>query len=63
MVLVIITCFNEVFLAEIVISGYQFITKFDQIFYQILTDLIVLFLLFFMVLFQNKHKLVEARFV
>ena len=64
MVLVSTSCFDEVILAEIVFSGSQFITKFDQIFYHILTDLILLFLLFcFMVLFQDNHKLVEARFV
>ena len=40
------SCFDEVTLAEIVFSGSQFITKFDQIFYHILTDLILLFLLF-----------------
>ena len=39
-------------------------TKFDQIFYHILTDLVLLFLLFcFMTSFQDKHKLVKARFV
>ena len=32
MVLVSTSCFDEVILAEIVISGSQFITKFDQIF-------------------------------
>ena len=54
----------KVFLAEIVFSGSQFITKFDQIFYHILTDLILLFLLLcFMTLFQDNHKLVKARFV
>ena len=58
------SCFNEVILAEIVFSGSQFITEFDQIFYQILTDLILLFLLLcFMTLFQGNHKLVKARFV
>ena len=58
------SCFDEVILAEIVFSGSQFITKFDQIFYHILTDLILLFLLFcFMTFFQDNHKLVKARFV
>ena len=40
-------------------------TKFDLMIYYILTDLIFLFLLLFciMVLFQDNHKLVEARFV
>ena len=32
------SCFDEVILAEIVFSGSQFITKFDQIFYHILAD-------------------------
>ena len=32
MVLVNTSCFDEVILIEIVISGSQFITKFDQIF-------------------------------
>ena len=41
MVLVSTSCFHEVILAEIVFSGSQFITKCDQIFYHILTDLIV----------------------
>ena len=64
MVLVGTSCFDELILAEINFSGSQLITKFDQIFYDILTDLIFLFLLFcFMVLFQDNHKLVEARFV
>ena len=64
MLLLITSCFDEVILAEIVFSGSQFITKFDQIFYHILTDLVLLFLLFcFMTLFQDNHKLVEARFV
>ena len=45
--------FDEVILAEIVFSGSQLITKFDQFFYHVLTDLILLiFLLCFMVLFQ-----------
>ena len=57
MIFVITNCFDEVILAEIVFSGSQFITKFDQIFYHILTDLILLFLLFcFMTLFQDNHK-------
>ena len=64
MVFVSTSCFDEVILAEIVFSGSQFITKFDQIFYHILTDFILLFLLFcVMVLFQDNHKLVKARFV
>ena len=63
-VLVGSSCFDEVILAKIVISGSQFITKFDQIFDHILTDLIFLFLLFcFMVLFQDNPKVVEAHFV
>ena len=58
------SCFDEVILAEIVFSGFQFITEFDQIFYHILTDMILLFLLFcFMTSFQDNHKLVKARFV
>ena len=64
MVFVSTSCFDEVFLAEIVFSGSQFITKFDQIFYHNLTDLILLFLLFrFMTLFHDNHHLVKARFV
>ena len=43
MLLVSTSCFDEVILAEIVFSGSEFITKFDQIFYHILTDLILLF--------------------
>ena len=45
MVFPITSCFDEVILAEIIFSGSQFITKFDQI-YHTLTDLILLFLLF-----------------
>ena len=61
MVFVSTSCLYEGILAEMVFSGSQFITKFDQIFYHILTDLIVLFLLFcFMTLFQDNHKLVKA---
>ena len=64
MVFVSTSCFDEAILAEIVFSGSQFITKFDQIFCHILTDLIFLFLLFrFMTLFQDNHKLVKAHFV
>ena len=65
MVLVSTSRFDEVILAEIVISGSQFITKIDQIFYQLLTDLILLFLRFFcfMVLFHDNHKSVEVCFV
>ena len=57
------SCFDEVIFAEIVFSGSQFITKFDQIFYHILTHLILMFLLCFMTLFQDNHKLVKARLV
>ena len=60
MVLVGTSCFDGVLLAKIVISGSQFMTKLDQIFYHFLTDLI-LFLLF-MVLSQGNHKVVEACF-
>ena len=64
MVFVSTSSFDDVILAYIVFSGSQFITKFDQIFYHILTDLIFLLLLFcFMTLFQDNHKLVKARFV
>ena len=64
MVFVSTSCFDKVILAEIIFSGPQFITKFDPIFYHILTDLILLFLIFcFMTLFQDNHKLVNARFV
>ena len=48
MVFVSTSCFDEVSLAEIVLSGSQ----------HILTDLILLFLHFcFMTLFQDNHKL------
>ena len=40
MVLVGISCVDEVILAEIVISRSQVMTKLDQIFYHILKDLI-----------------------
>ena len=64
MIFVSTSCFDEVFLVEIVFSGSQFITKFDPIFYHILTDLILLSLLFcFMVLFQDNPKVVKTRFV
>ena len=66
MVLVSTSCFHEVVLAEIfvVISRSQFISKFDKIFYHILTDSILLFLpLCFLVFFQDNHNLVKARFV
>ena len=64
MVLLSTTCFDDVILAEMVISGSQVMTKFDQIFYHILTDLIFLFLLFcFMVWFRENHRLVEASFL
>ena len=64
MVFVSTSCFDEVSLAEIVFSRSQLITKFDQIFYHILTDLILLFILFCsMTLFQDNHKLVKACFV
>ena len=60
--LVSTSCFNEVILAEIVISGSQVMTKFDQIFFYLLsTDLISLFFCF-MVWFRKNHKLVEASF-
>ena len=60
MVLVCTCCFDRVILTEIVVSGSQFLTQFIIIiFYHILTDLILLYLLFyFMVLFQDNHKLV-----
>ena len=63
MVYVSTICFDEVILKEIVFSGSQFITKFDQIFYHILTDLILFLLFCFMTLFQDNHKLVKERFV
>ena len=43
MVLVGTRCVDEVILAEIVNSGPQVMTKFDQIFYHILIDLIFTF--------------------
>ena len=59
MLLVSTSCFGEVISAEIVFSESKFITKFDPIFYHILTELILLFLVFcFMVLFQDNHKFV-----
>ena len=63
MVFVSTSCFDEVILAEIVFSGSQFITKFVQIFYHILTDLILFLLFCFMTLFQDNHKLEKACFV
>ena len=63
MVLASTSCFDEVVLAEIVISGSQVMTKFDQIFYHILTDLIFFVFDFcFMVWFRENHKLVEASY-
>ena len=63
MVLVSNSCFDEVILAEIVVSVSQFITKFDQIL-SFFNRFDFLFLLFcFMVLFQDNHKLLEDRFV
>ena len=61
MVLVSTSCFDEVILAEIVISGSQVMTKFDQIFYHISTDLIFFTFLFYGFCREN-HKLVEASF-
>ena len=60
MVFVSTSCFDEVILTEIVFSGSQFITKFDQIWYHILTELIL-----FTFLFNDFdiHKLVKPRFV
>ena len=46
MLLVSTSCFDEVILAEIVLSGSQLATKFGQVFYHILTDLIFSFFLF-----------------
>ena len=40
MVLVGTSCVDEVVLVDIVISGSQFMTKIDQIFYHVLIDLI-----------------------
>ena len=63
MVLVDTSCLDEVILAEIFVLGSQFMTKFNQILKYFSTDLISLFLHFrFMVLYQDNHKLVEARF-
>ena len=62
MVLVSTSCFDEVSLAEIVISGSQVMTKFDQIFYHILTDLIFLFFFVLWFGFEKNYKLVEASF-
>ena len=47
MSLVSTSCFDDVVLAEIVFSGSQVMTKFDQIFYHILTDLIFFTFLFY----------------
>ena len=52
MVLVGTRCVDEVILAEIVNSGSQVMTKFDQIFYHILIDLI--FFYFFVLPFCFK---------
>ena len=62
MVLVGTRCVYKVILAEIVHSGSQFMTKFDQIFYQILIDLIISKFCI-TVLFQDNPNLVEAGFV
>ena len=43
MVLVVTGCVDEVILAEILKSGSEVLTKFDQIFYHILIDLIFTF--------------------
>ena len=63
MVFVSTSWFDEVILAEMFFSGSQFITKFDEIFYHILTDLILFLLFCLMTLFQDNHKSVKARFV
>ena len=64
MVFVSTSCFDEVILAEIVLSGSQLITKFDHIFLTYFNRFDFIFLLFcFMTLFQDNHKLVKARFV
>ena len=63
MVLVSTSCFDEVILAEMIISGSQLKRKFDQIFLSSFNrfDFIV-FTFCLMVLFQDNHKLEEARF-
>ena len=47
MVLVGTGCVDDVILTEIVISGSRLMTKFDQIFYNILIDLIFFTFLFY----------------
>ena len=56
-------CVDEVILTEIVFSGSRLMTKFDQIVYNILIDLIFIYFFCFMVLFQENPNLVKARFV
>ena len=59
MVFVGTSCFGRVSF-----FGISIYNKFDKFFYDILTDLILLFLIFcFMTLFQDIYKLVKARFV
>ena len=58
MVLVSTSCFDEVILAEIIISGSQVMTKFDQIFNHILTDLIF-FCFYFFVLWFGFEKIIN----
>ena len=64
MVLLSTSCFDAVILAEIVISGSEFMTNFDKIFLSYFNrfDFLV-FTFCFMVLFQDNHKLKEARFL
>ena len=57
MVLVSTSCFDEVILAERVISGSQFMTKFDQIFLLYVNRFDFLFLLF--VLWFGFEKIIN----
>ena len=58
MVLVRNSCFDDEILAEIVISGSQGMTKFDQIL--LYFNNFIFFYFCFMVWFRENHKLVEA---
>ena len=62
MVLVSTSCFDEIILAEIVISGSQVVTKFDQILSYFNRFDCFVFSFLFMVCFWENHKLVETSF-
>ena len=62
MVLVGISCFDDVIVAEIVILGSQVMINFDQNFLSYFNRF-YFFLFFVMVLLHDNPKLVEARFI